>query len=64
MLIRDIATHMKMAPKQIQVLNRACEMAGIDSSKISSNNPFKKNGSAVGILQAAIAELDPAQAAR
>ena len=55
---------MKMAPKQIQVLNRACEMAGIDSSKISSNNPFKKNGSAVGILQAAIAELDPAQAAR
>ena len=39
-------------------------MAGIDSSKISPSNPFEKSGSTAGMLQAAIAELDPAQAAR
>ena len=39
-------------------------MAGIDSSKISPTNPFEKSGSVAGMLQAAIAELDPAQAAR
>ena len=55
---------MKMTPKQIQLLNRACLMAGIDSSKISPSNPFEKSGSTAGMLQAAIAELDPAQAAR
>ena len=37
---------------------------GIDSSKISPSNPFEKSGSTAGMLQAAIAELDPAQAAR
>ncbi|QNI53622.1 hypothetical protein SynBIOSE41_01101 [Synechococcus sp. BIOS-E4-1] len=55
---------MKFTPKQIQLLNRACKMAGIDSSKISPTNPFEKSGSTAGMLQAAIAELDPAQAAR
>ena len=55
---------MKMTPKQIHLLNRACKMAGIDSSKISPSNPFEKSGSTAGMLQAAIAELDPAQAAR
>ena len=39
-------------------------MAGIDSSKISPINPFKKSGSNAGMLQAAISEIDPAQAAR
>ena len=39
-------------------------MAGIDSSQISPSNPFEKSGSTAGRLQAAIAELDPAQAAR
>ena len=58
----DIAARMKMTPKQIQLLNRACLMAGIDSSKISPSNPFEKSGSTAGMLQAAIAELDPAQA--
>ena len=53
-----------MTPKQIQLLNRACKMAGIDSRKISPSNPFEKSGSTAGMLQAAIAELDPAQAAR
>ena len=55
---------MKMTPKQIQLLNRACKMAGIDSRKISPSNPFEKSGSTAGMLQAAIAEIDPAQAAR
>ena len=55
---------MKMTPKQIQLLNQACKMAGIDSSKISPTNPFEKSGSTAGMLQAAIADLDPAQAAR
>ena len=53
-----------MTPKQIQLLNRACKMAGVDSSKISPSNPFEKSGMTAGLLQAAIAELDPAQAAR
>ena len=39
-------------------------MAGVDSSKISPSNPFEKSGMTAGLLQAAIAELDPAQAAR
>ena len=39
-------------------------MAGIDSSKISPSNPFEKSGATAGMLQAAIAEIDPAQAAR
>ena len=63
-MIWDIAARMKMTPKQIQLLNRACKMAGIDSSKISPSNPFEKSGSTAGMLQAAIAEIDPAQAAR
>jgi len=61
-VIWDIAARMKMTPKQIQLLNRACKMAGIDSSKISPSNPFEKSGMTAGMLQAAIAELDPAQA--
>lgn len=39
-------------------------MTGIDSSKISPTNPFEKSGSTAGMLQAAISEIDPAQAAR
>jgi len=29
---------MKMTPKQIQLLNRACKMAGVDTSKISPSS--------------------------
>ena len=39
-------------------------MAGIDSSKISPSNPFEKNGGTAKLLQAAVGEIDPAQAAR
>jgi len=53
-----------MTPQQIQLLNRACMMAGVDSKKIRPENPFTKSGMTAGLIQAAIAELDPAQAAR
>ena len=53
-----------MTPKEIQVLNQACQMAGIDSSKISPSNPFEKSGGTANLLQAAVSEIDPAQAAR
>ena len=53
-----------MTPKEIQVLNQACQMAGIDSSKISPNNPFEKSGGTAQLLQAAVGEIDPAQAAK
>ena len=39
-------------------------MAGVDSSKISPSNPFEKSGMTVGLLQAAIAELDPTHIAQ
>ena len=39
-------------------------MAGIDSSKISPSNPFEKSGGTAKLLQAAVGEIDPAQAAR
>ncbi|QNI54622.1 hypothetical protein SynBIOSE41_02117 [Synechococcus sp. BIOS-E4-1] len=51
-----------MTQQQVRLLNRARKMAGIDSGKISPSNPFEKSESVAGILQAAIAELDPAQA--
>ena len=41
-----------MTPKQIALLNQACQMAGIDSSKISATNPFKKSGQTPAMLQA------------
>jgi hypothetical protein len=53
-----------MTPKEIQVLSQACQMAGIDSSKISPNNPFEKSGGTASLLQAAVAQVDPAQAAK
>ena len=39
-------------------------MAGIDASKISPANPFSKSGGTAQMLQAAVSEIDPAQAAR
>ena len=53
-----------MTPREIQILNRACQMAGIDSSKIRPENPFTKSGGTPSLLQAAVAEIDPQQAAR
>ena len=53
-----------MTPQEIQILNQACQMAGIDSSKISPNNPFEKSGGTAQLLQAAVGEIDPAQAAK
>ena len=53
-----------MTPKEIQVLSQACQQAGIDSSKISPSNPFEKSGGTASLLQAAVALVDPAQAAK
>lgn len=39
-------------------------MAGIDSKKISPSNPFEKSGATAAMLQEAIAQIDPVQAAR
>ena len=39
-------------------------MAGVDPSKISPSNPFEKSGMTASILQAAVSELDPSQAAK
>ena len=39
-------------------------MAGVDANKISPENPFTKQGSTARFLQAAVAELDPQQAAK
>ena len=53
-----------MTPKQIELLVQACRMAGIDATKISPENPFEKSGGTAGMLQAAVSELDPEQAAK
>ena len=53
-----------MTPKEIQVLLRACQSAGIDASKITPANPFEKSGGTASLLQAAVAAVDPAQAAK
>ena len=39
-------------------------MAGVDASKISPSNPFEKSGGTAQLLQAAVAEVSPQQAAK
>ena len=53
-----------MTTKEIDILNRACIAAGIDSSKIQPENPFSKSGGTAAMLQAAVATIEPAQAAK
>ena len=53
-----------MTEKEVQVLFDACRAAGINSQKISAENPFLKSGKVAALLQAAVAEIDPAQAAK
>ena len=53
-----------MTSQEIQVLYKACREAGIDASKITPSNPFSKSGGTASLLQAAVALVDPAQAAR
>ena len=53
-----------MTPKEIELLAKACRMAGIDATKITPSNPFGKSGGTAGMLQAAVAELNPVQAAK
>ena len=53
-----------MTPDEIQVLQRACQAARIDASKIKPENPFTKSGSTATLLQAAVGEFAPEQAAK
>ena len=53
-----------MTPKEIQILHQACVAAGVDATKISPANPFLKSGGTAAMLQAAVASIDPAQAAK
>lgn len=53
-----------MTPKEIKVLHQACLAAGVDATKIQPDNPFSKSGGVAQMLQAAVSEIDPAQAAR
>ena len=53
-----------MTPKEIELLAKACRMAGIDATKITPANPYEKSGGTAGMLQAAVAELNPVQAAK
>ena len=53
-----------MTPNEIEVLQRACQAARIDASKIKPENPFTKSGSTATLLQASVAEFAPEQAAK
>ena len=53
-----------MTPNEIQILHQACIAAGVDATKIQPDNPFKKSGGTAAMLQAAVASIDPAQAAK
>ena len=53
-----------MKPQEIQILSQACRMAGIDAGTITPENPFSKSGKVAGLIQAAVSEIAPEQAAR
>jgi len=52
-----------MTKTKIELLAKACRMAGINASMIAPANPFEKPGKVVDILQVAVSEIDPVQAA-
>lgn len=52
-----------MTKTEIDLLAKACRMAGIDASTIAPSNPFEKKGGTAAMLQAAVSEIDPVQAA-
>ena len=52
-----------MTEREIQVLNSACQMTGIDASKITAENPATKSGKTAQMLMMAASEIDPEQAA-
>ena len=53
-----------MTPNEIQILQHACQAARIDASKIKPENPFTKSGNTATLLQAAVGEFAPEQAAK
>ena len=53
-----------MTSIEIEILQRAFQAARIDASKIKPENPFTKSGSTATLLQAAVSEFAPEQAAK
>ncbi len=51
-----------MTKTEIELLAKACRMAGIDATKITPANPFEKSGGTASMLQVAVAETHPQQA--
>ena len=52
-----------MTEREIDVLDKACQMSGIDPSTISAENPATKSGKTAQLIMAAAGEIDPVQAA-
>ncbi|ABB34228.1 hypothetical protein [Synechococcus sp. CC9605] len=52
-----------MTKTEIELLVKAFQVAGIDASKIAPANLFEKSGKVADMLQVAVAEIDPLQAA-
>ena len=53
-----------MTKTEIELLAKACQVAGIDARKIAPANPFEKSGKVADMLQVAVSEIDPLQAAK
>ena len=53
-----------MTPSEIKILRDACLVAGVNASQISAENPFTKKGKTAELIQMAVAEFHPEQAAR
>ena len=52
-----------MTKREIDVLNKACQITGTDPSTISAENPATKSGKIAQMLMVAAGEIDPEQAA-
>lgn len=53
-----------MTENEIAILQQACKAAGVDSSKIKPENPFTRKGFTATMLQGAVSEIAPDQAAQ
>lgn len=52
-----------MNKREIDVLDKACQITGTDPRTISPENPFTKSGKTAQLIQMAASEIDPQQAA-
>lgn len=53
-----------MSEKELQLLVNAAQLARLNPSELKPINPFSQQGGKATSMQVAVAELDPAQAAR